>query len=185
MVMGLFPVLFVLPYMALLPVFAKDVFHGGPQAFGILLSATGLGGLIGGLIAASLGHFERRGLLQIIALFFFGVTIFIFSLMSNLWTGALTLVLMGISQMVFMTTNQTLLQLNIPDELRGRVTSIYMLDQGLVPLGTVLAGVGSDLIGGPRVVAVMGVVCVILAILVFLWVPRVRDMRLTGQGTKL
>ena len=91
------------------------------------------------------------------------------------------MVLTGFSQMTFMTTNQTLLQLNIPDELRGRITSIYMLDQGLVPLGTLLAGVGAEFIGAPTVVMIMGIACVALTIAVALWVPRVRDMRITGS----
>ncbi|MBI4299107.1 MAG: hypothetical protein HY666_05025 [Chloroflexi bacterium] len=67
-----------------------------------------------------------------------------------------------------MTTNQTLLQMNIPDEFRGRITSIYMLDQGLLPLGTFIAGVGADMLGAPRMVAVMGLNCASLAVIIFL-----------------
>jgi MFS family permease len=180
MVMGLFPVFFVFPYMALLPVFAKDVFHGGPQAFGILLSVSGVGGVLGGLFAASLGNFERRGLLQIISMFTFGAGVVLFAFMTNLWAGSFALILTGFSQMVFMTTNQTLLQTNIPDELRGRITSIYMLDQGLVPLGTIIAGVGAEYLGPQKMVFIMGSTCAVLAVMVALWVPRVRNMRLNG-----
>lgn len=183
MVMGLFPVFFVFPYMGLLPIFAKDVYHGGPQAFGILLSVSGVGGVLGGLFAAKLGNgFERRGLLQIVTMFLFGIGVLIFSLTGALWAGCILLVFTGFSQMVFMTTNQTLLQTNIPDELRGRVTSIYMLDQGLMPLGTVIAGVGSDLFGVQSVVFVMGLTCALLAVVVALWVPRVRNMRLDASA---
>jgi MFS family permease len=180
MLMGLFPVFFAMPYVALLPVFAKDVFGGGPKGFGFLLSALGVGGLLGGLITASLGRFERRGLMQLAAMAVFGGGLVLFSFMHTMWTGAAMLVITGCTQMIFMTTNQTLLQLNIPDEMRGRITSIYMLDQGLVPLGTLMAGVAAEYLGAPRVVTVMGVVCVGLAVVIFTWMPRVRNMRLSG-----
>lgn len=183
MLMGLFPVFFVFPYMGLLPIFAKDVFDGGSQGFGILLSVSGVGGVLGGLFAAKLGSgFERRGLLQICAMFLFGLGVLVFSLTQTLWAGSILLVFTGFCQMVFMTTNQTLLQTNIPDELRGRVTSIYMLDQGLMPLGTVIAGVGSDIFGVQSMVFVMGLTCALLAVVVALWMPRVRNMRL-GSGS--
>ena len=184
MFMGLFPVFFVFPYMALLPVFAKDVFHGGPRAYGLLLSVSGVGGVLGGLFTASLGKFEKRGILQLVSMFLFGAGVVLFSFMNNLWAGAIVLIITGFSQMVFMTINQTLLQTNIPDELRGRVTSIYMLNQGLVPLGTVVAAIGADVIGDQQIVFIMGITCAVLAILIAICAPQVRNMRLVGAADK-
>jgi MFS family permease len=181
MFMGLFPVFFAMPYMALLPVFAKDVFEAGPEAFGLLLASAGLGGLFGGLVTASLGRFEHRGILQLGAMLTFGIGLLLLSVMHTVTTGSMVLVITGFSQMIFMATNQTLLQLNIPDQLRGRINSIYMLDRGLVPLGTLLAGVGSEFLGAPVVVAIMGATCGGLAILIFLQVPRMRNMGLNVE----
>lgn len=180
MVMGLFPVFFAMPYSSLLPIFAKDIYHGGSSAYGLLLSAAGVGGLLGGLFSASLGHFERRGLLQIGAMAGFGGGIFAFSFVDSLWLGAVLMALTGFFQLVFMVTNNTLLQMHIPNELRGRITSLYMLDQGLVPLGTLLAGIGADLAGAPLVVMIMGIACVALAGAVALWVPSMRTMCISG-----
>lgn len=183
MIMGLFPVFFAMPYASLMPVFAKDIFHGGASSYGFLLSGAGAGGLLGGLFTASLGGFQRRGALQLGTMAAFGCGILAFSFVDKLWLGILLMVFTGFCQMVFMTTNQTLLQMNIPDELRGRITSLYMLDQGLVPAGTLLAGVGADFVGAPTVVMIMGIACVALAVAVALWVPRVRDMRFASFAT--
>ena len=184
MLMGLFPVFFVFPYMGLLPIFAKDVYHGEASSFGFLLSVSGIGGVLGGLFTAKLGNgFEKRGLLQIGTMFIFGLGVLVFALTPTLWAGSILLIFTGFCQMVFMTTNQTLLQTNIPDELRGRVTSIYMLDQGLMPLGTVIAGVGSEIFGVQSIVFVMGLTCALLAVAVALWMPRIRNMRLGSSTT--
>lgn len=182
MVMGLFPVFFAMPYSSLMPIFVKDIYHGGSSAYGMLLSAAGAGGLLGGLFTASLGNFERRGLLQIAAMAGFGGGIFAFSFVDSLWLGAVLMAVTGFFQLVFMTTNNTLLQMNIPSELRGRITSLVMLDQGLVPLGTLLAGIGADFAGAPLVVMIMGIACVALAGAVALWVPSMRNMCFSGAS---
>ena len=66
--------------------------------------------------------------------------------------------------MVYMTTNQTMLQLSIPDEVRGRVNGIYMLNQGLLPLGALFGGAMADIFGAPGVVFVMGAFVALLAL---------------------
>src|SRR5207302_209530 len=77
---------------------------------------------------------------------------------------SLLLVFTGMFQMLYMTTNQTLIQVSIPDEVRGRVNGIYMLNQGLLPLGTLFAGAMSDVLSAPIVVFTMGVFVALLAV---------------------
>jgi MFS family permease len=89
------------------------------------------------------------------------------------------LALSGFFEMIYLTTNQTLLQLSIPDEMRGRVTSIVSLNAGLSPIGAFLAGVGADLVGPRLVTIVLCGAAAAIAVLVFLLSPTVRDYRLS------
>ncbi len=84
----------------------------------------------------------------------------------------------GLFQTSFRTQNQTIIQVTTPPELRGRVLGVYLLDRGLVPLGTLLAGVLAHLLGAPVAVAIMGISCFLLAIGVGVLVPRLRKLNL-------
>jgi MFS family permease len=155
------------------------VFGGGPDVLGLLLSSVGLGGIFGGLVAASLGRVDRRGLVQLLALFLLSLTLIGFGLTSHLWVALVLLAASGFFEMIFLTSNQTLLQLSIPDELRGRVTSITTLSAGLSPVGGLIAGIGSDFIGPQGVTLILCTLSALLAVLVFLFVPLVRDYRIS------
>jgi MFS family permease len=173
------PLLIIPVYTALPPIYAKDVFHGGPQVLGMLLSSVGLGGICGGLVTASLGRLERRGLVQLGALLLLSLSLIAFALCSTLWLALVFLALSGFFEMIYLTTNQTLLQLSIPDELRGRVTSIVTLNVGLGPLGALFAGGGADLFGPQTATIIMCTVAAAVAVGVFLFSPTVRDYRLS------
>jgi hypothetical protein len=81
--------------------------------------------------------------------------------------------------MVYLTTNQTLLQLSIPDEMRGRVTSIVTLNMALSPIGAFVAGAGSDLVGPAAVTVALSSTAAAIALAVYLGSPTVRDYRLS------
>ncbi|HLB28004.1 MAG TPA: MFS transporter, partial [Dehalococcoidales bacterium] len=149
MMMGWVLPLFIIPnYVALPPIYAKDIFHGGPQTLGFLMASVGVGGIAGGVVVAALGRMERRGLLQLVSLFLLSVTLIAFAFSTNFLVALVFLALSGFFEMIYLTTNQTLLQLSIPDDLRGRVTSIVNLNAVLSPLGAFVAGASSDLLGG-------------------------------------
>jgi len=96
----------------------------------------------------------------------------------------LFLALAGFFEMIFLTTNQTLLQLSIPDNLRGRVTSVVNLNMALSPLGGFVAGIGSDLLGGPKMITIiMAGIAVAIAVFVLLHSPTVRNYRLSQAIT--
>ncbi|MCA9848893.1 MAG: MFS transporter, partial [Dehalococcoidia bacterium] len=78
-----------------------------------------------------------------------------------------------------MTTNQTVLQLSTPDEYRGRVMGIYMLNQGLLPLGSLFGGVMSDVFSAPIALATMGGMVSLLALFFFLRARNIRELSLT------
>ncbi len=181
MVMSWILSFFIVPnYVALPPIYAKDVFHGGPEVLGYLLSAVGAGGIIGGIVAASLSRVERRGLIQLSALLLLSLSLMGFAFSTSLILALVLLVLSGFFEMIFLVTNQTALQLSIPNSMRGRVISIINLGAMFQPLGNLVAGAGSDLLGGPRIVSV--ILCGItacIAIGLFLFSKDVRDYRLS------
>ncbi|MCL4836297.1 MAG: MFS transporter [Caldilineaceae bacterium] len=181
--------LFIIPtFSALPPIYAKDIFGGGPDILGALLSAVGLGGIGGGFVTASLGRLERRGLIQLASLLLLSFSLIGFALSSQLWMALLYLAGAGFFEMIYLTTNQTLLQLSIPDELRGRVTGIVSLNMGLMPIGALVAGVGADLIGPQAITLVLSAMAGIIAVAVYFFSSTVRDYRLSaamGQGEEV
>ncbi len=172
--------LFIIPnFSALPPIYAKDVFHGGPDVLGLLLSAIGVGGIGGGIVSASLGRLERRGLLQLGALGVLSLALIGFAFSSSLWVALPLLAVAGFFELIYLTTNQTLLQLSIPEELRGRVTGIVTLNAGLSPLGSFVAGIGADLVG-PRVMTVaLCSIAALIAIGTYFGSSTVREYRLS------
>lgn len=187
MVLGfILPLLIIPVYTILPPIYAAEVFgddSGVTQGF--LMTAVGVGGIGGGFVLASLGHFERRGLLQLGSLFMVALSLIGFALSNNLPLALMFLAFSGFFELIFLTTNQTLMQLAIPDELRGRVTSVINLNMAIMPLGNLIAGIGSDLLGGPKWITI--VFCCIVAVLVllfFLFMPTIRNYRLS-QGMKV
>jgi MFS family permease len=172
--------LFIVPNFAALPtIYAKDVFHGGPQVLGFLVSAAGIGGIIGGVFSASISHVERRGLVQIGALALVATALIAFSLTPFLWLALLLQVLAGFAEMLFITTNQTLLQLSIPDELRGRVTGVASLNTALAPLGAFFAASGAEFLGPARITQFLCGIAVLIAVLVYLRSSTIRDFRMS------
>jgi predicted MFS family arabinose efflux permease len=173
------PHVFIIPvYMALMPVFQKDILLVGPDGLGLLLAAPGVGGILATLGVASFAYRVRRpGLLLIGCLVLMGLSVVAFSQMTSLIPAMLALFAMGVFQLTFMSTNHTLLQSTVPDALRGRVTSIYIMDQGIAPLGALVAGVAAEALGAPTTVAAFGLVTALLAGVLAWRFPHLRELR--------
>jgi MFS family permease len=182
MIVGLVLPLFIIPiYIVLPPVYAVQVFGDkSGEILGILMACVGVGGIFGGIVTASLGGVDRRGLVQLSSLLLLGLTLIGFAMSQQLWVALLLLMLSGFFEMIYLTNNQTLLQLSIPDKLRGRVTSVVNLNSALFPLGGLLAGVGSDLLGGPKTITMLlAGTSAGIAICFFLASKTVRNYRLS------
>jgi MFS family permease len=176
MISSLVPSIFAMPYQALMPVFQKDVLHVGPEALGLMLAAPGVGAVIAALLLASLSNYRRKGVLLLIALVVLGATLILFSQTTMLPLALITLVGVGGCQVFYAATSNTMLQIIVPDELRGRVISIYMLDQGLSPAGALVAGVSTAFVGAPTTIAAMGAMIIALAGVVAWRMPMLRQV---------
>jgi MFS transporter, DHA1 family, staphyloferrin A biosynthesis exporter len=173
--------LFIIPtFSALTPIYAKDIFGGGPEILGTLLSAVGVGGIVGGFVSTSLGRVERRGAIQLGALLLLSFSLIGFALSQDLWMALIGLALAGFFEMIFLTTNQTLLQLSIPDALRGRVTGIVSLNMGLMPIGALVAGFGADIFGPRLITLILSGIAGVIAVGVYFFSPIIREYRLSS-----
>jgi MFS family permease len=174
---NLIPNLFAMPYQALMPVFQKDVLGVGPGGLGLMLAAPGVGAVMAALLLASLSHrLTRRGPLLLAALFVLGGFLIAFSQTTTLPTALLMLVGVGGCHIMFAAGSNTVLQTIVPDELRGRVMSIYMLDHGLSPAGALLAGISTHYVGAPTTVAAMGVILIALTGVLVWRMPQFKDL---------
>jgi MFS family permease len=175
---AMIPRLFAMPYQALMPIFQKDVLQVGPDGLGMMMAAPGLGAM---LVMLSVAHFANRvnrpGLLMIAALVLQGAFLILFALMRTLPLALLTLVVVGGFQVLFMSISNMVLHMTVPDQLRGRVMSIYMLDRGITPAGALMAGVSAHFIGAPYTVMGMGAMVLALAAVVVAFLPSLRKVR--------
>jgi MFS family permease len=175
MIVGLIPNLLA-TYQTMMPVFQKDVLRMGPEVLGLMLAAPGVGAVLSALFLASISRYRRKGLLLLISLTLLGGFLVAFSQADSLPISLLMLVGVGGTHIFYAAMTNTILQIIVPDELRGRVLSIYMLDHGLSPLGALLAGTSTQLIGAPITMAMMGAGIVLLAVAVGLWMPQMRRL---------
>jgi MFS family permease len=135
------PALFLLNYLILLPVFARDVLGIGAPGLGILSGGVGVGALTAALALATLRPSGGSGRSILIALVVASVAEVVFAVSRAVPLSVVALAVLGGSQVVYYATTNTLLQVLVPARLRGRVISLYILTSwGLIPIGNVASG---------------------------------------------
>jgi MFS family permease len=150
--------------LTFLPVFTKSVFGGTAETYSHLLAFSGAGSVVGALIVAWLGKFKRMGLTALLTQAIYGMFILAFALSRTLWLSEVLLFLTGAALMVVFSTVTSLVQLIAPNEMRGRVMSIYMLAfRGGMPLGSLASGYLATFISAPMVLEINSVLLVIVA----------------------
>jgi len=167
--------LFGISFVALMPAWAVEVLGGDATTNGFLQSARGIGAIIGALMIASMSAYSIQG--RMITLGSFAMPLFLLAFTAMRWLplSLLTLVGIGWGFLVLANSSNALLQSQVPDELRGRVMSIYMLSfLGLMPVGALLAGSVAEWIGEPITVAIGATILLVFAGLMWLRVPELR-----------
>ena len=167
--------LVAMPYTVLMPIFADKVLHGGARALGILMGATGVGALFGALTLAAKTGVKGLGRWVAISCASLGISLFLFSFSHTFWLSAALLLPAGYSMMLQMACSNTLIQTMVPDQLRGRVMSVYsMMFMGMAPFGAFFGGALAHHIGAPITVAVGGATCFLGAIWFWRALPDLR-----------
>ncbi len=188
-----------MPYTTLMPVFADQVLNesaapivaflcGGtspvihcetPQALplGMLLTALGIGSVVGSLLVASLPERIRRGQALTIGNLGFPLFLLMLAVSRSMALSVVLIILVGINFVVQQTLANTLLQMAVPDRLRGRVMSLYSLTfQGMMNIGGLQAGFVADLIGAPLSVGIGAGISLAYGAWVAIRYPRVKEM---------
>jgi len=156
--------LLLMPYATLLPIFAKDIFHGNAKTYTLLSACSGLGSLAGAYFLASrkTGHNLNRYIL--IASFFFGLGLFLFAVSTQLPLALFFIIVAGGGMMTCIAAGNTLVQTEVGDHMRGRVMSFYsMAFFGMQPIGSFFIGLLSDHIGARVTVGLQGCMGLVLA----------------------
>jgi MFS family permease len=153
-----------LPLLTLLPVFARDIFHGGVGRYTQMMAFSGIGAVVGALVVAWLGKFKHMGLATLLLQAVFGLLLVGFALSRVLWLSHVLLFVAGAALIAVFSFTASLVQLIVPDHLRGRVVSIYMVAfRGGMPLGGLAAGTMASITSAPAALATGGVLLVVIA----------------------
>ncbi len=167
---------FVMPYQTVLPIVADEVFGIGPQGYGLLLTLAGVGALAGGMAIASMEDLRRPSVVLIGGALAFGGSVVLLGVSPWVWMAFVAMPIIGASQSMFHAAGTTSLLSRTPEELHGRVLSVYTLDRGLMPLGSAMAGGLSDAFSAQAALTVMGGLATGLVALVASALPAARKL---------
>jgi MFS family permease len=171
--------LLVLPFITLLPVYARVIFKGSASTFGYLNSFIGLGAIGGAIFLASLKTGVDLKKILFINLLIFGAGLILFSHTTNLPLALFFAVIAGFGMMSQTTVSNTIIQTNVSKEMRGRVISYFaMAFFGMQPLGGLLIGAVSQNIGAPNTLLAEGIIGILIA---FIFLPFLRMEILTEK----
>jgi len=164
-----------MPYTVLLPVFAKEVLHGGSHTFGFLMGASGIGALVGALYLASRKSVLGLGKVMPLSAALFGFGLVVFSLSRHFMLSLVFMFITGVGMMMQMASSNTILQTIVEDDKRGRVMSFYTVAfMGTAPFGSLLAGGLASRLGAPNTLIIGGISCILGAVI---FTSKLSDLR--------
>ena len=169
--------IFGFSYSVLMPAFAVEVLGVGEAGLGALTAAVGVGALIGSLTVASLTRSRHKGWQLSFGSVLFPISLIAFALSRNFYLSLVILVFVGFGFIIQNTTSNTLVQMLVPDQLRGRVMSVYtLMFMGAMPFGSLLAGTLAQIYGTSAAVIFGASVTLAFALFVVIFIPQVRRL---------
>jgi len=175
LIFTLFVVVLSMPYMTLLPVFAKDVLDVGASGMGVLVSVSGVGAMTTSLVLASLPN-KKRGLMLLFSGLILGVALTVFSFSSSWPLSLIVIVFVGLGQAGRMALGNTLIQYYVEDTYRGRVMSIYIMEFGLTSFGSAGAGLLAEGVGAEWALGGFSLALVLVSLVALVFLPRIRKL---------
>ncbi len=169
LLLSAFASLFGRSYQILLPIFGRDIWHGGPQAYGLLLASAGGGALAGAFGLAAVREVKHRNTVMIASGLAFSASLIAFALSPSLSLGIALVFVAGLTSTVLGTVIATFLQVDAPSDLRGRVMSLYAITLiGLPSLGALGTGAAAEWLGGtagaPRAVLISAILLAVVVV---------------------
>ncbi len=165
-------------YMILLPIFASDVLQVGAQGFGAMEAAAGTGAIIGTVIVIKMGPANKIGRTIIGCSALFGFALAIFAFTKLLILSMIMLLIAGMFQSIYLNFSMTVIQLTVPDALRGRVMSIYTTTYFLISIGGFLSGMLAAATSVPFTIMLFALIVVFFAFFIYFILPEVKNIKL-------
>lgn len=175
---GALPFFLLIPvFGTLYPIYAKDVFGVGPTGLGLMLTAVGIGGTLGGFIANALAHAERQGTIQAMWVVVMALAIIGVALSPTVPIAIVFSVIGGAAEMAHASSNMAMLQMSAPEEMRGRISSLLMLNPAFISLGAFIAGPVSDALGPRQASIALAAAAIVAAAILYVSSPVLRTLR--------
>ena len=169
--------LLAVPYTVLMPVFAKEILHGGSNIYGFLIGASGFGALLGAIYLASGKTILRIGKIISWSAAIFGLGLILFSFSRFYLFSFILMIVIGFGDMLHTAASNTILQTITDDDKRGRVMSFYtMAIVGIAPFGSLLVGELAKVIGTPNTILIGGITCIIGALIFLKKLPDLKKL---------
>lgn len=164
-------------FVVILPIFSHEILHGNANTLGLMMAASGVGSLIAAVQLSLRRGVRGLGRLVAIAPIIYGLGMIAFAMSRSLWLSVLLLAIIGFGSLLQSASSNTIIQTLVPDEMRGRVMSIYIMSfLGMLSFGNLFQGALVSVIGAPKTVAICGTICVLVAVLYARQLPRLRQM---------
>jgi predicted MFS family arabinose efflux permease len=160
LILAIVPMVFGFPYTTMMPLFARDLLNLGPEGFGMLLSVSSIGAIVG-TTWLSLKEIKGAGKWLVYSIMGFGLSLLLFIGTKNLFVAGAAMFLVGLTSQTYRTLSRITLQMHVPDRLRGRILSIALMDRGFIPLGALLIGAIATWAGTLWAGGVMGLGCIV------------------------
>ena len=153
-----------MPLLLFLPAYTEEALGRGAGVSTAMIVIMGAGGLLATIMISSFGFFTKKGLVTLLTLISGSSVILILGLSQWVWVSVPIMLIMGLSQTHFIVANQTLIQTLVPDNLRGRVTSVWHYESGLIPLFAAITGGVGLLVGIGTAMAIGGVIALSISL---------------------
>ena len=173
--MALATTLLAMPFRFLMPIFVVDIYHRGPEALGLLSSIMGIGAVLGSMAVARMGRW-RRGWVLIVGGLLSGCGLLLVGIAPVYAVGAVAMALLGLGDSLRRSLNMALILEVVDEEYRGRVSSVYAMNFGLMPLGVVPAGIVAQYFGARVSVDLMAALLLAVCLTVMITQKRLRDL---------
>ena len=163
--LGGIPFLLVFPFIhGLMPVYASEVFGMGPAGLGLMMSAIGVGAVVGTIILASMGNVRNKGRVLLLALTLQIAAMVLFSRSPTVAPAIPVLMVLAGAMSVYFHVGIAMIQEVVPDNLRGRVSSLSLMAFGVLPLGSLLAGGLAQVLSAPSATLISGTALAVLLV---------------------
>lgn len=172
--LSIMPFLFGLTINTLLPAFNTEILNGGPTDLGFLMTAMGIGAIGGSLALAKLGQLRHKGFWLFATCALWGVTVAWFGITETVLWATLSVAMVGFISAINMSMNRSIVQLQVSQEMRGRIMSIDMMSHGLMPLGLLPISWIAERYGVQSGLVVSGIILLGITLLLWFLLPKVR-----------